>query len=141
MHNYKKTLVETGKIVHWVAVTSTLCLLCLTSAAHANDFPTQARVEYVLRCMDSHGGQKYENLYSCVCIIDKIAEKIAYDEYVEGEVFTQLRTTPGERGGVFRDPDRASLLVKKLSNITEVAEKSCFVGLTTNTADKEKERG
>jgi hypothetical protein len=116
-------------------------MLCLTSPAHANDFPTQARVEYVLRCMDSHGGQKYENLYSCVCTIDRIAEQIAYDEYVEGEVFTQLRTTPGERGGVFRDPDRASLLFKKISNITAVAEKSCFVGFRADTADKDNERG
>lgn len=130
-----------GEIVRWVAITSTLCMLCLTSPVHANDFPTQARVEYVLGCMDSHGGQKYENLYSCVCIIDKIAEKIAYGEYIEGEVFTQLRTTPGERGGLFRDPERASLLVKKITNITEVAEKSCFVGLRTNTANKENERG
>lgn len=74
-------------------------------------------------------------------MIDKIAEKIAYGEYIEGEVFTQLRTTPGERGGLFRDPERARLLVKKITNITEVAEKSCFVGLRTNTANKENERG
>ena len=130
-----------GEIVRWVAITSTLCMLCLTSPVHANDFPTQARVEYVLGCMDSHGGQKYENLYSCVCIIDKIADKIAYGEYIEGEVFTQLRTTPGERGGLFRDPERARLLVKKITNITEVAEKAGFVGLRTNTANKENERG
>ncbi len=124
-----------------VAVTSTLCALFLSFAAHANDFPTQARVEYVLRCMDSHGGQKYDVLYSCICIIDKIAEKIAYDEFVEGEVFAQLRTTPGERGGVFRDPERAGLLTQKISDITKGAEKSCFVGLRTDTANKDKERG
>ena len=97
-------------------------------------------MEYVFRCMDSHGGQKYENLYSCVCMIDKIADKISYDEYVEGEVFAQLRSMPGEQGGVFRDPDRASLLVKKLSELTEVAENSCFVGPTTDSAKKELER-
>ncbi len=114
--------------MNWVAVTLTLCALLPFSAANANDFPTQARVEYVLRCMDSSGGQKYEILYSCICIIDKIAEKIAYDEFIEGEVFAQLRSTPGERGGVFRDPDRAGLLVKKISEITEVAEKSCLAG-------------
>ncbi len=124
-----------------VAVTSTLCALFLSSVALANDFPTQARVEYVLRCMDSHGGQKYDVLYSCICIIDKIAEKIAYDEFVEGEVFAQLRTTPGERGGVFRDPDRSSLLIGKLNDITEGAEQSCFMGLRTDTANKDKERG
>lgn len=84
--------------------------------------------------MDSHGGQKYENLYSCICVIDKIAEKIAYDEYSEGEVYAQLRSTPGERGGMFRDPDHASVLVDKLTEITTAAEKSCFVGNRANAA-------
>ena len=92
-------------------------------------------MEYVLGCMNSHGGQKYENLYSCVCVIDKIAEMMAYDEYVEAEVFVQLRTTPGERGGVFRDPDRAGFLTQKISDITEVASNACFVDSTTHTAN------
>jgi hypothetical protein len=85
--------------------------------------------------MDSHGGQKYENLYSCICVIDKIAENIAYDEYVEAEVFAQLRSTPGERGGVFRDPDRASFLTQKISDITEVAGKACFLDPATHIAN------
>ncbi len=126
-----------GETVNKVTSASVLCALFLPFLAHANDFPTQARVEYVLGCMDSRGGQKYETLYSCICVIDKIAEKIAYDEYVESEVFTQLRSTPGERGGVFRDPDRADLLTQKISDITEVAEKSCFVESTTHTANNE----
>jgi len=112
-----------------------LSQLLLSAAAGANDFPTQARVEYVMRCMDSHGGQKYENLYSCVCVIDKIADKFSYDEYVEGDVFTQLRRTPGERGGVFRDPDRASILVKKINDVTAAAEKRCFVESVSGATD------
>ena len=107
----------------------------LPFAAYANDYPTQARVEYVLRCMDSRGGQNYDNLYSCVCVIDKIAETIRYDEFTEAEVYAQLRSTPGERGGVFRDPDRASLLVKKLQDATEKAEQSCFGASKTITAE------
>lgn len=124
-----------------VPVILTLCALLLSSPADANDFPTQARVEYVLRCMDSNGGQKYEILYSCTCIIDKIADKIAYDDFVEAEVFVQLRSTPGERGGVFRDPDRASLLVTKINDLTEAAKKSCFMGSRSDTTDSETERG
>jgi hypothetical protein len=130
-----------GEIVKFVPVILTMCALLPSSAADANDFPTLARVEYILRCMDSNGGQKYETLYSCTCIIDKIADKIAYDEFVEAEVFLQLRSTPGERGGLFRDPDRASLLVRKISDLTEVAKKSCFMGLGLNTTDGETERG
>lgn len=120
-----------------VAATLFLSAFCTPSPAHANDFPTQARVEYVLRCMDSRGGQKYENLYSCVCVIDKIAEKFSYDDYAEAEVFAQLRSTPGERGGVFRDPDKASSLVQKLTDVTKVAEKACFVASEAKTAKKE----
>lgn len=96
-------------------------------AAEANDFPTQARVEYVLKCMDERGGQSYDTLYSCVCSIDKIASKLSYDEYVQGEVFVQLRRTPGERGGVFRDPDQAKTLYEKFVSVIEAAEDSCFI--------------
>lgn len=136
-----KMSVGCGEIVKFVPAILTLCALLPSPTANANDFPTQARVEYVLRCMDSNGGQKYETLYSCICIIDKIADKIAYDEFVEAEVFAQLRRTPGERGGLFRDPDRASLLVRKINSLTEAAEKSCFVGMKARTNDKETEKG
>lgn len=95
-------------------------------SGHANDFPTQARVEYVLRCMDYHGERVYEVLYSCVCSIDRIAAKFSYDEYVEAEVLAQLRSTPGERGGVFRDPEGAEQLARKYVEVTEAAEESCF---------------
>jgi len=118
-----------------VAFATMFFAVLLPSPAHANDFPTQARVEYVLQCMDSRGGQKFENLYSCICVIDKIAETISYDEYAEAEVFAQLRSTPGERGGVFRDPERASLLVKKIKDVTGVAEKSCFVASKARSAE------
>lgn len=93
----------------------------------ANDFPTQARVEYVLRCMDSHGGQSYDTLYPCICSIDKIASQISYDEYVEAEAIFMLRGTAGERGGVFRDPDRSQELYEKLTAAMEAAEESCFI--------------
>lgn len=109
----------------------------LPFTAYANDFPTQARVEYVLRCMDYRGAQNYENMYSCVCVIDKIANEITYDEYAAAEVFAQLRSTPGERGGMFRDPDGARLLVDKLRDVTEEAEKSCFVTAKEKATDKE----
>ncbi|MEX2122922.1 MAG: hypothetical protein WD795_03435 [Woeseia sp.] len=89
-----------------------------------NEFPTLARVEYVLRCMDYHGGQVYENMYSCVCSIDRIATELSYDEFVQGEVLAQLRTTPGERGGLFREGGKE--LVAKYLEVTEAAEESCF---------------
>lgn len=116
----------------WLAVAAAFIPLCAHSTAGAeaetdaqnNDFPTLARVEYVLRCMDYHGGQVYENMYSCVCSLDRIAGQFSYDEFVRAEVLAQLRTTPGERGGLFREGGRE--LVSRYFEVTEAAEKTCF---------------
>lgn len=95
-------------------------------AVQANDFPTQARVEYVLRCMDYHGERVYEVLYSCVCSIDRIAEEFSYAEYEKAEVLAQLRSTAGERGGMFRDPEGSEELARKYLEVVETAEAACF---------------
>lgn len=103
------------------------CVL-FSTIAHANDFPTQARVEYVLQCMNAHGGQSYDTLYPCVCAIDKIAAQLSFAEYTEAQVLTVLRRTPGERGGVFRDAVAKSReQVNHLADVKETAESSCFV--------------
>jgi hypothetical protein len=99
----------------------------VAAPAVANDFPTQARVEYVLRCMDANGGQSYNTLYACVCSIDRIAESFSYADFAEAETFALLRSTPGEQGGVFRDPDRARDLQKRYQETVSQAEQSCFV--------------
>jgi len=106
-----------------VALAWLLPSLCL-----ANDFPTQARVEFVLGCMHELGEQSYDTLYPCVCLIDAIAADMSYEEFAEAQVFSQLRSTPGERGGVFRDPDRAQSLTEKLQAAVERGEAACFVG-------------
>ena len=100
--------------------------LTATTAVLANDFPTQARVEYVLRCMDANGGQNYDTLYGCVCSIDRIAESFSYEEFAQAETFALLRSTPGEQGGLFRDPDQAKALQKKYQDVVSQAEQSCF---------------
>jgi hypothetical protein len=111
----------------WFLAVAACAPLCASANPDTNDFPTLARVEYVLRCMDYHGGQVYENMYSCVCSIDRIASEFRYDEFEKAEVLAQLRTTPGERGGLFREGGRE--LVAKYLEVTEAAEKSCFASL------------
>jgi hypothetical protein len=108
----------------WLAAAAASVPLCADANPDTNDFPTLARVEYVLRCMDYHGGQVYENMYSCVCSIDRIAGEFSYDEFERAEVLAQLRVTPGERGGLFREGGKE--LVAKYLEVTEAAEKSCF---------------
>ena len=97
------------------------------SVALANDFPTQTRVEFVLGCMNEQGGQSYDTLYKCVCLIDAIAAEMSHAEFAEAQVFSQLRSTAGERGGVFRDPDQAQSPVAKLEAAVERGKARCFI--------------
>lgn len=92
-----------------------------------NDYPTQTRVEYVLQCMQKHGGQHYDTLYPCVCVIDKLATKLSHEEFEQAKTFGYLRSLPGEAGGIFRDPPKAKELKKRLEEAEQFAESTCFV--------------
>jgi len=96
-------------------------------AARVNDFPTRDRVEYVLNCVAQHGGLTYITQYACGCKIDKIAEKMSFAEFEAAKTFTYLRSTPGDAGGIFRDPKQAKDLRKVLKDAESYAERQCFV--------------
>lgn len=101
--------------------------LLVAGDALGNDFPTLARVEYVLSCMNQIGNQNYDTLYQCVCSADKIAERLSYDDYAEAQTFAMLRSTPGEKGGVFRDPPQSRELRQTLSDAEDYARTSCLL--------------
>jgi ABC-type Fe3+-hydroxamate transport system substrate-binding protein len=93
-----------------------------------HDYPTRDRVEYVFNCIAQHGGKlTYIIQYACGCKIDKIAEKLTFEEYETAKTFTLLKSTPGDAGGVFRDPEQSKDLRKKLKEAEAYAEKQCFV--------------
>lgn len=92
-----------------------------------NDFPTRDRVEYVLNCVAQHGGLTFITQYACGCKVDKIAEKMSFADYEAARTFTQLKSTPGDAGGVFRDPKQSKDLRKQLKDAEAWAEKQCFV--------------
>ena len=96
------------------------------AAPATNDFPTLARVEYVLQCMQQHGGQNYNTLYGCTCSVDKVASQLNYAEFSEAQTFTYLRSTPGEAGGLFRDPPRSKVLRERFQEARTLAEQACF---------------
>ncbi len=102
-------------------------ILAVDQKMTVNDFPTLARIEYVLQCMQKKGGQNYDTLFACVCSIDKIAAQMSYDDYTEAQTFTYLRSTPGEKGAIFRDPPRAKQLRKQLKETIDNATASCSV--------------
>lgn len=98
----------------------------------ANDFPTQARVEYVSQCMAEHGGSNLDNMYHCVCAVDKIASLMTFKDYSEALTFTYMFDTPGDKGGEFRDPPQSKVLRDQLKNAKKEAE-ACFPVLPATT--------
>ncbi len=104
-----------------------LASVCYGNGALANDFPTQARVEYVIGCMNRLGAQIYENMYACSCSIDKIASTISYKEYVEATTLGVLINTPGEKGGAFRDVPDARDFIGSVRDLEKNTLDSCMI--------------
>ena len=100
------------------------CALPAHSDPLTNDYPTSARVEFVQDCMARQGGQ-LATLYKCSCVIDGLAAKLSYDDYVEAATFAHYSTLPGEGGGIFRDPDRAKERAKLYRTLEADAYKAC----------------
>lgn len=94
------------------------------SEAPASDFPTLARVEYVQECINRTGG-KQTNMYQCACVIDRIAEAMNYDQFVESSTFARYSTLPGEGGGLFRDTDEAKQKAKLFRETEANAFRAC----------------
>ena len=115
------------------ALPALLCtaMLCISSAAGAdspvNNYPTVARVEFVQECIATHGG-KLENLYQCSCAIDRIANSLSYDEFVEASTYAKYSSLPGEGGGIFRDSDTAKQMAKRYRETQAEAYRSCGLG-------------
>ena len=109
-------------------------LLALTFAAPAtaqtiaeqlNDYPTSARADYVFACMATNG-QSRQVLEQCACSIDRIAEILPYEKYVEAETVLSMRLTGGERMAVFNSAVAANNLVADLRRAQAEAEIICF---------------
>ena len=84
------------------------------------------RVEYVLECMQKHDG-KYEYLYKCSCVVDRIAKTLRYDDYVAMSVALRNQSLAGERGGEFRDEASVRNMASKYKEIEAGANKACAV--------------
>ena len=104
-----------------------LLILCCAPLARANDFPTQARVEFVLSCMRESKGSQQESMYKCSCAIDAIAEKVSYSTWVDLSTVANGSTIAGERGGVMRDIKDGRKLIASYRELQESAKKRCFI--------------
>jgi len=111
-------------------IASVLLLLGLaaaSAAARANDFPTQARVEYVLSCMRDNPDVAQAAVYKCSCAIDAIADQVSYDQWVDLSTVANGITIAGERGGALRDMKDGRNMVARYREIQAKARKGCFL--------------
>jgi hypothetical protein len=93
-----------------------------------HNYPTVARVEFVQECIRAHGG-RLANLYQCSCAIDRIADSLSYDEFVEASTYAKYSSLAGEGGGIFRDSDRARQLAKRYRETEAEAYRGCGLGV------------
>jgi len=113
--------------VHAILLCTALSAAFIAPASGApptNDYPTQARVEYVNDCVSRNGG-KLSQVYQCSCVIDDIANTLTYDEFVEAGTFARYATLPGEGGGIFRDSEAAKATAKKFRELEKNAYRTC----------------
>jgi len=104
-----------------------LMALALVGLARGNDFPTQARVEFVLDCMRTSKVSAQESMYKCSCAIDDIATKIDYATWVELSTIANATTMAGERGGVMRDLKDGRKMITSFRELQVDAKKHCFL--------------
>ncbi|MGH7185214.1 MAG: hypothetical protein ACREIB_02910, partial [Pseudomonadota bacterium] len=95
--------------------------------AKGSDFPTRARVEFVLACMREYQALAKEAMYKCSCAVDAIAAKVDYDTWVDLSTVANATTIAGERGGVMRDLKDGRKMIARFREIQDNAKKSCFL--------------
>jgi len=94
-------------------------------AAALNDYPTEARTDYVFACMKTNGETRHE-FAQCSCSIDIIASILPYDRYVAAETVLSLSQVPGRFGTMFRSPEQARTATNELRRAQAEAEVRCF---------------
>lgn len=95
------------------------------AAAELNDYPTEARADYVFACMKTNGDTQVA-LRQCSCSIDVIASILPYDHYVEAQTVLSLAQVPGRFGAMFRSPEPSKQAVNNLRRAQAEAEVRCF---------------
>lgn len=102
------------------------CMLAAPLAA-ANDFPTRARVEFVVECMRTSQAPQQEALYKCSCAIDAIAARIDYARWVDLWTVANATTIAGERGGALRDMKDGRKRIATYRELQADAKKRCLI--------------
>ncbi|MGX5668549.1 hypothetical protein G6N76_21565 [Rhizobium daejeonense] len=90
-----------------------------------NDYPTEARADYVFGCMAANGENR-NVLRQCACSIDVIASILPYEKYVEAETVLTLQQGAGEQLSMFKSAVVPRGMVTELRRAQAEAEMRCF---------------
>ncbi|MES9989655.1 MAG: hypothetical protein AB2552_16290 [Candidatus Thiodiazotropha endolucinida] len=94
--------------------------------AGSNDYPTSARVDYVIGCMASNG-QTHEMMQKCSCSIDLIAKAIPYEEYVHISTLLSLQQMAAAgRNAIYKTSTWSQKAVAKLREVQADSTLNCF---------------
>ncbi len=98
-----------------------------TALAAPADYPTEALAEYVYVCMAANG-QDPETLRRCSCSIDRIAEKVPYEEYEAARTVLRMRSIRSGKDQVvmFKSSKWADEIVDRLRRAQVEADIQCF---------------
>ncbi|MES9991346.1 MAG: hypothetical protein ABW098_05295 [Candidatus Thiodiazotropha sp.] len=95
-------------------------------AEHSNDYPTSARVDYVIGCMASNG-QTHEMMLKCSCSIDLIAKSIPYEEYVQISTLLSLQQMAAVgRNAAYKSSTWSQKAIAKLRDVQADSTLRCF---------------
>ena len=95
------------------------------AAADTNDYPTEARADYVFVCMKTNG-ENQEMLRRCSCSIDVIASLLPYDRYVAAQTVASMNQVQGQIGTMFRASQQTKAMLDDLRRAQAEAEVRCF---------------
>jgi hypothetical protein len=117
-------------VFRWVqpGICVMVAAVAMAAAARAdevNDYPTNARVEYVFGCMKANGETR-QSIDSCSCSIDVLASLLPYDRYVTAETVLSMAQVRGNLGGQFRSSEQANSALNDLRRAQAEAEVRCF---------------
>ncbi|WP_375466224.1 hypothetical protein [uncultured Methylobacterium sp.] len=118
------------KLVEGAALSSlALAMLAMPAAAVEadNDYPTDARVDYVFGCMAANG-QTREAMQRCSCSLDQLAAILPYDKYVQASTVLSMRQGVGNRANEFKATKVFDDKVADLRRAQAEAEIRCYRG-------------
>ena len=93
--------------------------------AKSPGYPTRARVEYVLQCMEANG-RTPEFLQKCSCGIDVIASLLPYDVYETADTGLQMTGVPGTRSASLRQTTTVIDAIDRLRKAQAESNLRCF---------------